>query len=127
MEATSKNLTSYLKKYFGFDQFKGQQHEIITSLLNKEDVFVLMPTGGGKSLCYQLPALMSDGVAIIVSPLIALMKNQVDAIRGISENDGIANMKLLIEVKGLAQLSRLLARLEQQPGIISARRLVQGS
>ncbi|MDM1546315.1 DNA helicase RecQ [Empedobacter falsenii] len=92
MEATSNNLTSYLKKYFGFDQFKGQQHEIITSLLNKEDVFVLMPTGGGKSLCYQLPALMSDGVAIIVSPLIALMKNQVDAIRGISENDGIAHV-----------------------------------
>ncbi|MFV0226658.1 DNA helicase RecQ [Empedobacter falsenii] len=92
MEATSKNLTSYLKKYFGFDQFKGQQHEIITSLLNKEDVFVLMPTGGGKSLCYQLPALISDGVAIIVSPLIALMKNQVDAIRGISENDGIAHV-----------------------------------
>ena len=92
MEATSKNLTSYLKKYFGFDQFKGQQNEIINSLLNKEDVFVLMPTGGGKSLCYQLPALMSDGVAIIVSPLIALMKNQVDAIRGISENDGIAHV-----------------------------------
>ena len=92
MEATSNNLTSYLKKYFGFDQFKGQQHEIITSLLNKEDVFVLMLTGGGKSLCYQLPALMSDGVAIIVSPLIALMKNQVDAIRGISENDGIAHV-----------------------------------
>ncbi len=92
MEATSNNLTSCLKKYFGFDQFKGQQHEIITSLLNKEDVFVLMPTGGGKSLCYQLPALMSDGVAIIVSPLIALMKNQVDAIRGISENDGIAHV-----------------------------------
>ena len=92
MEATSKNLTSYLKKYFGFDQFKGQQHEIITTLLNNEDVFVLMPTGGGKSLCYQLPALMSDGVAIIVSPLIALMKNQVDAIRGISENDGIAHV-----------------------------------
>lgn len=92
MEAISKNLTSSLKKYFGFDQFKGQQHEIITSLLNKEDVFVLMPTGGGKSLCYQLPALMSDGVAIIVSPLIALMKNQVDAIRGISENNGIAHV-----------------------------------
>ncbi|MEG0187665.1 MAG: RecQ family ATP-dependent DNA helicase, partial [Algoriella sp.] len=92
MEATSKNLTSYLKKYFGFDQFKGQQHEIITTLLKNEDVFVLMPTGGGKSLCYQLPALMSDGVAIIVSPLIALMKNQVDAIRGISENDGIAHV-----------------------------------
>ncbi len=92
MESTSKNLTSNLKKYFGFNQFKGQQHAIITSLLNNEDVFVLMPTGGGKSLCYQLPALMSDGVAIIVSPLIALMKNQVDAIRGISEEDGIAHV-----------------------------------
>lgn len=92
MESTSKNLTSNLKKYFGFSQFKGQQHAIITSLLNNEDVFVLMPTGGGKSLCYQLPALMSDGVAIIVSPLIALMKNQVDAIRGISEEDGIAHV-----------------------------------
>lgn len=92
MESTSKNLAPYLKKYFGFSQFKGRQQEIISSLLNNEDVFVLMPTGGGKSLCYQLPALMSDGVAIIVSPLIALMKNQVDAIRGISEEDGIAHV-----------------------------------
>ena len=86
------DLTSALKKYFGFTQFKGDQEEIIRSLLNKEDVFVLMPTGGGKSLCYQLPALISDGVAIIVSPLIALMKNQVDALRGISSNSGVAHV-----------------------------------
>lgn len=86
------DLSTSLKKYFGFNQFKGEQEEIIKSLLNKEDVFVLMPTGGGKSLCYQLPALISDGVAIIVSPLIALMKNQVDALRGISSNSGIAHV-----------------------------------
>lgn len=86
------DLTASLKKYFGFNQFKGEQEEIIHSLLNKEDVFVLMPTGGGKSLCYQLPALISDGVAIIVSPLIALMKNQVDALRGISSENGIAHV-----------------------------------
>lgn len=88
----SIDLTSHLKKYFGFNQFKGQQEEIIADLLDGEDVFVLMPTGGGKSLCYQLPALISDGVAIIVSPLIALMKNQVDAIRGISSEEGIAHV-----------------------------------
>lgn len=86
------DLTASLKKYFGFNHFKGEQEEIIQSLLNKEDVFVLMPTGGGKSLCYQLPALISDGVAIIVSPLIALMKNQVDALRGISSESGIAHV-----------------------------------
>ncbi len=85
-------LKKELKKYFGFEEFKGKQEEIITSLLEGHDVFVLMPTGGGKSMCYQLPALISDGLAIIVSPLIALMKNQVDVIRGISENDGIAHV-----------------------------------
>lgn len=81
-----------LKKFFGFNQFKGLQEKVIKSVLQKEDVFVIMPTGGGKSLCYQLPALMSEGTAIVISPLIALMKNQVDAIRGISENHGIAHV-----------------------------------
>ena len=81
-----------LKKFFGFNKFKGLQEGVIKSILSKKDTFVIMPTGGGKSLCYQLPALMSEGTAIVVSPLIALMKNQVDAIRGISENRGIAHV-----------------------------------
>ncbi len=80
-----------LKKFFGFDGFKGLQEDVIHRLLEGHDTFVIMPTGGGKSLCYQLPALMCEGTAIIVSPLIALMKNQVDAIRGFSEEDGIAH------------------------------------
>lgn len=80
-----------LSKYFGFSQFKGEQEKIIESILGGKHTFVIMPTGGGKSLCYQLPALMKSGTAIVVSPLIALMKNQVDAIRGVSENDGIAH------------------------------------
>lgn len=84
-------LSDQLKKYFGFDKFKGQQEEIITSVLEGKDTFVIMPTGGGKSMCYQLPALISEGTAIIVSPLIALMKNQVDAIRNHGTDDGIAH------------------------------------
>ena len=86
------NLRSNLKKFFGFDQFKGLQEGVIKAVLRRENVFVIMPTGGGKSLCYQLPALMGKGTAIVVSPLIALMKNQVDSIRGISENAGVAHV-----------------------------------
>ncbi|MAD98535.1 MAG: ATP-dependent DNA helicase RecQ [Flavobacteriaceae bacterium] len=81
-----------LKKYFGFTSFKGLQKDVIHSIVTGQNTFVIMPTGGGKSLCYQLPALMKEGTAIVVSPLIALMKNQVDAIRGISENNGIAHV-----------------------------------
>ena len=81
-----------LKKYFGFSQFKGLQEQVIKSILNKQNTFVIMPTGGGKSLCYQLPALMQEGTAIVVSPLIALMKNQVDAIRSLSTENGVAHV-----------------------------------
>ncbi|MBL7783115.1 MAG: DNA helicase RecQ [Saprospiraceae bacterium] len=84
-------ITESLQKYFGFDSFKGEQRAIIQSLLEGNDTFVIMPTGGGKSLCYQLPALMLPGTAIIISPLIALMKNQVDSIRGYSEEDEVAH------------------------------------
>ncbi len=89
--SVSESPVDYLKKFFGFDQFKGDQEAIVKSLLDGNDVFVIMPTGGGKSLCYQLPAVMCEGTAIIISPLIALMKNQVDAIRGFSEHEGIAH------------------------------------
>ena len=85
------NLTEELKKYFGFDTFKGNQKAIIENLLAGKDTFVLMPTGGGKSLCYQLPSLLLDGTAVVISPLIALMKNQVDAMRNFSEEDGVAH------------------------------------
>ena len=81
-----------LKKHFGFSKFKGLQEEVIKSILKNNNTFAIMPTGGGKSLCYQLPALMKEGTAIVISPLIALMKNQVDAIRGISQNNGVAHV-----------------------------------
>ena len=86
-----RNLTEALKKYFGFDKFKGDQEQIIRNLLDGKDTFVLMPTGGGKSLCYQLPSLLMDGTAIVISPLIALMKNQVDVITNLSEQEGTAH------------------------------------
>ncbi len=90
-EIETTELLDTLKSFFGFDKFKGSQEQIIKNVLNGKDTFVIMPTGGGKSLCYQLPALMSNGTAIVVSPLIALMKNQVDAIRGFSNETGIAH------------------------------------
>src|SRR5438067_10781769 len=88
---TGAYLHEALQEHFGFNHFKGNQELIIKSLLAGKDTFVIMPTGGGKSLCYQLPALLSEGTAIVVSPLIALMKNQVDAIRGFSNENGIAH------------------------------------
>ena len=87
-----EELHDILKKKFGFSNFKGLQKDIIKNILNDKNGFVIMPTGGGKSLCYQLPALIKEGTSIIVSPLIALMKNQVDSIRGFSSSNGIAHV-----------------------------------
>jgi ATP-dependent DNA helicase RecQ len=92
MDINENELHQALKKYFGFSNFKGLQEEVIKSIVSSKNTFVIMPTGGGKSLCFQLPALMATGTAIVVSPLIALMKNQVDAIRGISKEEGIAHV-----------------------------------
>ena len=92
MSISTKELHTALKTFFGFDKFKGLQEQVIISILEQKNTFAIMPTGGGKSLCYQLPALMQEGTAIVVSPLIALMKNQVDAIRGVSNYEGIAHV-----------------------------------
>src|SRR5688500_3871376 len=89
--ATNLNLQAALQEHFGFENFKGHQEKIIESVLSGKDTFVIMPTGGGKSLCYQLPAIISKGTAIIVSPLIALMKNQVDLVRSYSSKDDVAH------------------------------------
>jgi len=92
MNLNEIDIHAALKKYFGFNQFKGLQEQVIKSIIGQKNTFVIMPTGGGKSLCYQLPALIQDGTAIVVSPLIALMKNQVDAIRSLSSENGIAHV-----------------------------------
>ena len=92
-------MSSNLKKYFGFEHFKGNQEEVIQNILDGNDTFVLMPTGGGKSLCYQLPSLILEGTAIVISPLIALMKNQVDAMRNFGEDDGVAQFFKLIFIQ----------------------------
>ncbi len=92
MNVAQIDLHAELKKYFGFSKFKGLQEEVIKNVVAGNNTFVIMPTGGGKSLCYQLPALIKEGTAIVVSPLIALMKNQVDAIRGVSEHEGVAHV-----------------------------------
>jgi len=91
MTTKAIDLRASLKSFFGFDTFKGNQEEVIEAIMQGHDCFVIMPTGAGKSLCYQLPALIKDGTAIIISPLIALMKNQVDSIRGFGESDSVAH------------------------------------
>src|SRR5215475_1745303 len=91
MIETKRSLFDNLQNFFGFDNFKGEQEAIITNILQRKDTFVIMPTGGGKSVCYQLPALMSEGTAIVISPLIALMKNQVDQLRAFGGTDSIAH------------------------------------
>ncbi|HLW62230.1 MAG TPA: ATP-dependent DNA helicase RecQ, partial [Flavobacterium sp.] len=92
MKSLQIDLYQELKKHFGFDQFRGLQEQVVETIISGQNTFVIMPTGGGKSLCYQLPALVLEGTAIVVSPLIALMKNQVDAIRGISDEYGVAHV-----------------------------------
>ena len=91
MKEQNIDLYKELKKYFGFSQFKGLQEKVVTSIISGNNTFVIMPTGGGKSICYQLPALISEGTAIVISPLIALMKNQVDQLRAFGGTDSIAH------------------------------------
>ena len=104
---TDADLYEALKKFFGFNEFKGTQKEVIQSILKGDDTFVIMPTGGGKSLCYQLPAFMCEGTAIIISPLIALMKNQVDLVRAFGGRDGVAHfMNSSLSKKQLDQVRK---------------------
>ena len=91
MLVAENTLLEALNRFFGYEAFKGDQEAIIRNVLEGKNTFVIMPTGGGKSMCYQLPALMSKGTAVVISPLIALMKNQVDAIRGFNTDDGVAH------------------------------------
>ena len=109
MAVVKERLMDALREHFGFDSFKGNQEKIINSILSGKDTFVIMPTGGGKSLCYQLPALMRPGCALIVSPLIALMKNQVDLIRGYSSKDNVAHF--LNSTLSKAQIKKVRADL----------------
>ena len=105
------NLTKHLKDYFGFDKFKGDQEAIIRNVLAGNNTFVLMPTGGGKSLCYQLPSLIMEGTAIVISPLIALMKNQVDVINGMSEEEGVAHfLNSSLNKAAIDQVKRIVSR-----------------
>jgi ATP-dependent DNA helicase RecQ len=109
---TQQNLKIALRKYFGFDSFKGKQEQIILNLLQEKNTFVIMPTGGGKSMCYQLPALISEGTAIVVSPLIALMKNQVDAIRNVNDDEGVAHFLNSSLTK--AEITKVKADIQQK-------------
>ena len=114
------DLHEKLQEHFGFNKFKGTQEKVIESLLAGHDTFVIMPTGGGKSLCYQLPALILDGVAIVVSPLIALMKNQVDLVRGFSSKDEIAHfLNSTLNKKETKEVHDAILKAGLEPSIMS--------
>ena len=121
------DLLQPLQEYFGLDSFRGDQEEIIQTLLSGTDTFVIMPTGGGKSLCYQLPAMISEGVAIIVSPLIALMKNQVDLVRSYSTNDAVAHfLNSTLNKKEIKEVHDDLKSGKTKMLVCSARNTYQG-
>ena len=116
-----------LKEYFGFSSFKGNQEAVIRNVLEGKDTFVLMPTGGGKSLCYQLPAMLMEGVAIVISPLIALMKNQVDAMRTFSAESGIAHfLNSSLNKTAVAQVRARRAGREDEAALFRPRIADQG-